>query len=204
MVWNFWIAYWLILFGCIKAIVGTISLSVPQTRPYFEKVPVANIFVNNDVSIAGFYSEVGIILFGGYSLLHGLAILKQLPPILNTFLETRASFILFYSLFAIAFIGFYGLVLFSPLPIPKNSQYIANYWLNIAAGLFFILMINILFIWNEWKSSNSSYSRLTLWILLMILLIYSILKIVFYAYDLENKPKPHDLIAYLTIPLNLA
>jgi hypothetical protein len=205
MTWYIiFIAYWLVLFGFLKTIVASSSLLIPQTRPYYEKIPIANIFVNNDTSFAGFYSEVSLIIFGLYSLVHGAAILHWFPPMINALFETQISLIYFYTLFAIAFIGFYSLVLFTSLPISQDPKYMGNYWLNIAAGIFFLVVINIVFIWHELFNPNLSYIYLGCLILLFILLSYLILRIVHYAYTLENKPQPDDIIAYVTIPLNLA
>jgi len=198
------IAYWLILFGFIKTIVASTSLLIPQTRPYYEKVPIANIFVNNDTSFAGIFSELGLILFGVYSLFHGAAILNWLTPTLNIIFEAKITLYYIYSLFAITFIGFYSLVLFTKLPIDKNYKYIGNYWLNIAAGVFFIIVINTIIIWRELFSSQPSFIYIGLLMLVFILLNYIIIRIVDHAYTLENKPQPNDIIAYVTIPLNLA
>lgn len=198
------IAYWLILFGFIKTTVASTSLLIPQTRPYYERIPIANIFVNNDSSFAGVFSEMGLILFGLYSLLHGAAILNWLTPGLNIILDTKITLYYIYTLFAFAFIGFYSLVLFTKLPIDKNYKYIANYWLNIAAGIFFIIIINIILIWHELFNYRRSFIYLGLLILIFILLNYIIIRIIQHAYNLENKPRPNDIIAYVTIPLNLA
>lgn len=198
------IAYWLVSFGFIKTMVASSSLLIPQTGSFYEKIPIANIFVNNDKSFAGLYSEIALILFGLYSLFHGAAILHWFPPMINTLFETQISLIYFYSMFAIAYIGFYSLVLFSDLPIQRNQKYIGNYWLNIAAGIFFLVIINSIFIWHEILNSTPSYIYLGCLILLFILLSYLIIRIVQYAYTLENKPQPDDIIAYVTIPLNLA
>lgn len=204
MTWYIYlIAGWLILFGFIKTFIATSSLVSLPIRDFFEKIPVANIFINNDRSFAGFYSELGLIAFGLYSFFHGLAILRWLPSILNALLGTQTSLIYFYTVFAIAFIGFYSLVLFSHLPIDKNLEYEANYWLNIAAGCFFIWVILLVFLWTAFKQSN--FYGLAFWTVVFLLLTYTIVRIVYYAYTgLNMKPHLNDALVYITIPLNLA
>lgn len=106
--------------------------------------------MNHDISLAGKLLIIIFLLFGLYSILHGLSILKLLPINLINIFDSRSTTYLLYILFGIILILFYTLVVFTNLKISKNMTHITTYEIGgIASGVLFFISLFIIILYDN-------------------------------------------------------
>jgi len=139
-----------ILYGLLKIIIGVSVMTLPTK--IIAKIPVLNWFLQvvEDDTVAGRVYEYALMVFGVYTIIHGLALVGILPAGVDDFLDTKYVQYTIYMALGVPLTIFYALVLYTNLPISKDMRFKAYYeWLGLGGGLFFV-SIPILWELLEW------------------------------------------------------
>lgn len=124
------------LYGLSKLLFILIIYTLPEHL--IRQIPVLNLFIHRDHTVAGFMYEIVFGIFAIFSLLYGYALLFPQSPLkilMIPHLETTLMVIL--GLFLVIF---YLLIIKTNLPIPKDPNYTKVYWyMGVGGGLSFIV-----------------------------------------------------------------
>lgn len=134
----------LLMYGLLKIFVGTTAtMASPETKAkIIKKIPAAKAFYSDDETLAAAALEYNFIIFGLFSLLHGLDKFHVLPPAISHHLESKQTEVIFYAAMGSFLTVFYTAVVYTDAPIPKNPANRAHYkLLGIVAGLSFLIMV---------------------------------------------------------------
>lgn len=132
-----------ILFGIFKlAIAISIAWFIPDdVEKKLSKIPIINIIISGDKSLAGKMIEYIILAFALFTMVHGLAIMDIFPSSISNIIQSKLLHYSVYALLALFSIVFYSLVLYTDYPISKNPSYYGNYRVyGFLSGLSFLLI----------------------------------------------------------------
>jgi hypothetical protein len=138
---KYFIGILYILYALVKIIIGSCLFLLPLNT--ISKTPVLNIFTKEaaDTTLAGRMYEYVLFAFGIFSLFEGLALLDQLPPALTIYFESKWTEYTVFIILGTILTVFYSLVLYTRLPISKNTIDTDHYkLLGFFAGISFLCM----------------------------------------------------------------
>jgi hypothetical protein len=199
----------LILYGFFKLFIGiiTIFMSFEFKQKILFKFPFLNKLIPEDETTASKAIELTFIIFGIYTLLHGLDKFSLLSAKTKNKLEARQTIYLLYGLIGTFLTLFYYLVVYTNVNIEKNKKEINRYKLiGIVGGLSFLIMLPIMILIHKFSDNGFHY---LLNDFISIISIISIIIIIYYIYRIlkqtmfnQNDTIVQDLITLLMIPLN--
>jgi hypothetical protein len=208
---NFIIGFLLILYGTLKIAIGIISIFTSNNfKDKIRKInPHISSIISFDETFAAKMIEYILILFGVFSLLHGLDKFHLLSKNIHHKLHKRITIYIINAFIGLVLTIFYTLVVYTNLPIEKNIKEINRYkFIGIITGLSFLMMIPLYLIYHSLIDYGFNYlftSKLCIFaIIILIILLYICLRI--YASmkqnDKKNKIVAQDIISFAMIPLN--
>ena len=188
-----------LLYGVIKVIMVTsIMLIPPELKKKLSKIEGFDLFVSGDDTTAGRMYEYVLLAFAIFSIIHGLALLDTFPEKFHKMIESKLFQYPFYTALGLWLMIFYGLVLYTNVPIEKREQNRRNYKIYCyLGGLSFLLVPPI---WEAieyfYPSVNSmpEEKQLMYMTLLMlgaifgIFLVYIVTKRLYRMYNLRKQP----------------
>ena len=188
-----------LLYGVIKVIMVTSLMFVPpELKKKLSKIEGFDLFVSGDDTTAGKMYEYVLLAFAIFSIIHGLALLDTFPDKFHKMIESKLFQYPFYTALGLWLIIFYGLVLYTNVPIEKREQNRRNYKIYCyLGGLSFLLVPPI---WETieyfYPSVNSmpEEKQLMYMTLLMlgaifgIFLVYIVTKRLYRMYNLRKQP----------------
>ena len=137
------VGYALIVFGFLKIALSVAIVSLPVSLLDRQS------FIVPDKTAAGIVLEVVLFLFGTYSLSHGLSILGHLHKRYDKLMHRLTTFVCLYGGLGVFLITFYGLVVFTNVPIGKDESKKPFYELvGIGGGLGFLTTMLAVLAWN--------------------------------------------------------
>ena len=124
------IGMFLFLYGLLKLFVAICLLFVipKETQKDMSHIPLVNMFVTGDHSLAGKGLEIILGSFGLFSMMHGLALMGFFHGRVVSYFESKLFQYVVYSVFGVALIVFYSLVLYTNVPISKDENNRRLYW----------------------------------------------------------------------------
>lgn len=188
-----------IVYSIFKITMGGLACVINQDmREKLSKLPVFKYFVLEDYTISGKVFDFVLMLFGIYTLLHGLNLLNLLPKKLENILLNTTVLIIINAVFGLFLTGYFYLVLFTNVPISKNMNYADKYIIpGFISGLAYLISLILIFIFRYYQNKTTWNSVLmTLYIITIIILIEIFIYILVTVKKINNV---HDLIM---IPLN--
>ena len=135
------IAILYILYGIIKIIIGFVVMFL--TPEQIEKLPLLSSLSKaaGDKSLAGLLYEYVLMAFGVVTILHGLILFGIMPLWFETIFVTKTVQYIILTIFGLIMSIFYSIVLYTDVPIDKNSEYNDHYLiLGLVGGITFLLM----------------------------------------------------------------
>jgi hypothetical protein len=129
-----------VAFGLLKLTVGSLAVLAPTALlDRLAATPPTSWFITEDRSLAGVYVDVVLMLFGAYTIAHGVVLLLQAPdgPVRRVMDDARFKAAVFATVGTLI-AGFYFLVLFTALPIPKEPSDAQHYEWMLLVGLTFL------------------------------------------------------------------
>lgn len=137
---TFLVASLYLLYGVSKLLFILLVYTIPESL--VERIPLLNLFLHKDHTVAGYMYEIVFGIFAIFTILYGFALLystNKQKSFLNVFLTPHLETYLMVLLGAFLVI-FYILVIKTSLPIPKDPNYMKVYWyMGVGGGLSFIV-----------------------------------------------------------------
>jgi hypothetical protein len=205
------IATLLILYGIVKISIGLVACFIPDKyRKRVSDIKFVKHFISADTTISGKMFDVALLIFGLYTLAHGFYLLGIAPAVVKTHLLTRTTLYLLNLGLGLLLTGYFYLVLFTSIDIPKNNDFRPRYMVEgLCSGLMFLVTFPMLLVWHAFQDhgfAGALHSKaILLGMSLLSTLIISAL-IVFIAvasYKEEHKEKNiSDIASVVMIPLN--
>ncbi len=135
-----------------------------------EKEPFADLFL-----------IIILLIFGIYSFIHGIAIIFN-----NTAFGQNVDNINFYGIlyiiFGIIMIEFYAIIVYTDIPIPKNTKHYERYKLiGIGGGIMFIIAVLLKILWLKYNNRQlNSHWNLNIYMLLYLIILLSFIFILYF------------------------
>jgi hypothetical protein len=199
----------LIIYGCFKLFIGIVTtlMSSEFKQKILFQFPYLNKLIPEDETIASKAIEITFIIFGLYTLLHGLDKFSLLSTKTKNKLEARQTIYLLYGVIGTFLTIFYYLVVYTNINIEKDKKEINRYKLiGIVGGLSFLIMLPIMILIHKLSDSGFKY---LLTDNISIISIISIIIITYFIYRIlketmfnKNDTVVQDLITLSMIPLN--
>jgi hypothetical protein len=130
-----------IFYAIIKITIGLCLFTLPVSK--IATIPVVNLFAKEaaDKTLAGRFYEYVLFLFGIFSLFEGLSLLELLPEHIRAIFESKYIEYIVFTLLGGSLLLFYYLVLYTNVPISKNSEDNDHYkLLGLLTGVSFLVM----------------------------------------------------------------
>jgi MFS family permease len=197
----------MLAYGLAKLIIGFIACFFsPEMRKKAASFKILGLFLNDDMTIAGKAFNFALMIFGMYSVIHGLVMIHVLPQDISEFVMKRHIMYYINGIIGICLIVFYSLVLFTNVKIPKMEEHKHRYMIEgLCSGLMFVIMLPIFAITHEIHDHGINQvnwfniSIYTVCIVLLSALLFSIIKKV-YA-DEDKNGAIHGIATLVMIPL---
>jgi len=130
-----------IFYAIVKITIGLCLFTLPVSK--IATIPVINLFAKEaaDKTLAGRFYEYVLFLFGIFSLFEGLSLLELLPEHISSTFESKYIEYIVFTLLGGSLLLFYYLVLYTNVPISKNSEDNDHYkLLGLLTGVSFLVM----------------------------------------------------------------
>ena len=188
----------LLLFGIVKITIGFLNMFPPRNlNPKLKKL------LSNDNTPAGQVMEFVLLLFGVYTLIHGLSMFGLLGHSFEQVISHPLSALIIVGGLALTLIVFYGMVVFTNLKIRKlegPAENIRYELLGLGGGLFMLIgLLTRLMVGSLLKGDPIWYP---LFGIVFILCIFGLL-----LYDVFKNKKANikdvkgDIINIITLPI---
>ncbi len=199
----------LIIYGLLKLFIGLITIMTSENfKNYIRKYnPFVKIVIPYDETFAAKMIEFTFIIFGLYTLLHGLDKFHIISKTIQLFIDSRKTTYLLYGLIGIFLTIFYSLVVYTDIPIEKNINELDRYKIvGIITGLSFLIMLPILLIFHKIIDNGFlsifTHTRSNLCFILICIIIYFMYLILKNTNTKKNYTMTTDIISLSIIPLN--
>lgn len=177
-----------LLYGIIKVIMVTSLMFVPpELKKKLSKIEGFDMFVSGDDTTAGKMYEYVLLAFAIFSIIHGLALLDTFPEAFHKMIESKLFQYPFYIALGLWLMIFYGLVLYTNVPIEKREQNRRNYKIYCyLGGLSFLLVPPI---WEAIEYFYPSVNRMPeeKQLMYMTLLMLGAIFIIFLVYIVTKR-----------------
>jgi hypothetical protein len=186
----------LILYGIVKCLVGGSTLFLPlSTLEKLSEYPILNQVITPDKTYASLYLEVFLVLFGVYSIAHGLIRLNVIKDgIVKEFIELDEFYYVFNALTGLCLAIFFYFVIFTDMNISKNPHEYEKYkTIGFSGGLIFLITVFVTYMYGEIKTYGIAdainFNKMAFFSNTMLIIIFSIVVIkIYYDYLFGDKP----------------
>lgn len=193
---NYTIGVVLVSYGIFKIILGLIIAFIPYK--YIEEYRTLTHFITDDHTISGKFIYYILVLYGVITLFHGLSLMRVDRFLHMNFSKNALYFI--NMMLGIVLVGYYYLVLYTNVDLPKDEKYNNTYIHDLVIGLTFIFFVPLLVMYHYIEDNKFFVSKHYMlyffsitWVLMYIL--YFILQ---KLYNFQG-----DFLSFMVIPLNI-
>ena len=137
----------LICYGVVKIALASIAIfSNGKRRENIRKShKVVQYAISDDETLAGKAFDIALMVFGMYTILHGLHLLRLIPEHVGEFILSRNVVLSLHMTLGTALIVFYTLVIYTNVNIAKQDSHMNRYKIEgIVSGLMFLIVVPIL------------------------------------------------------------
>lgn len=183
----------MILKACVLLIYGMMkmTLCIIELNPNI-KFP----FITHDNTMAGLLLVMIYIAFSLYTILYGLSIFGILPEFLLHIFNHKYKSFIFYSILGVVLIILYGCILYTKLPIEKNTKHTLSYEiLGVGAGMLFIVSA-IFSLVRMLIFERGSSTNIILLIIVMLMMVAIFIMYASYCVK-KNMNKNESIMTYL-------
>jgi hypothetical protein len=199
------VGYALIVYGIVKIILCMIVFIVPHSRrenvPFFE-------WLSPDATLSGHVIEVALFVFGCYTLLHGMSLVGYIGSPYATYIDHVYALTAVYGFLGVFMIVFFGLVAYTNLPIPKDTEQTPTYEIvGIGGGITFIVSLFWIYLYciahyPGWMASlRWSHDIFVYQVSTVILLVVLAIIVVHALRNKVGKKLRNELITLVMLPL---
>lgn len=178
----------LILYGLFK-----IGFSIFELRPdQKEKQTFADTFL-----------IILLLLFGIYSLLHGIGMIIRDTAFGKT-INNLNVFAIVYTIFGIAMIELYILIVYTKLPIPKDENKMTKYKLvGIGGGILFLIILLLKLLWYKFTNKEiDGYWNFNIYIILYWFIFLTVIFTIIFIKSYRDIDEKTDITSLIAITLN--
>lgn len=181
---RLWIGWAFVVYGIIKIAMGTYFATHPGKK--------------KDRSQAGRIMDRGLMLFGAFTLLHGMAVLRWLPKEWNAVLNDQIVSAVVYSLFGIFFIGVSLALVFTDW-IEKDEELMFTYEMVGLVGGFVFVIGTLVMLFYQHAVSPMHF------VLLVVEFGICLLLVAWYQWQRHRagKIRPEEIKGLLMVPLGV-
>lgn len=195
----------LVVYGLLKLIMGILALTLPvKYREGVQHIKVVRDFITMDVTTAGKFIDISIIMFATYSVIKGLVIVKAVKHrSLKTFVFDPKYTYLLYGVLGIVLLLFYIMIVYSNwneiIGISKDNNRTYTYKLSgIGSGLVFLLTVLFIYIFNAYKRIKTRDILLLSFVMTVLVMA---LGYILATTVLQHTEKKNELITLAMIPI---
>ena len=141
----------MLFYGFAKLIIGTIACFFPpELRKKATSIKILGFFISDDLTLAGKVFDIALMIFGIYTIIHGLDMIHVLPENISEFVMKRHIMYYLNGIMGTCLIIFYSLVIFTNVKIPKMEDHKDRYMIEgLCSGIMFVLMLPLLAIFHD-------------------------------------------------------
>lgn len=200
------------MYGILKITIGIVACFIPDSeREKVQHIPFIKHFISGDTTLSGKMFDIALLVFGLYTLIHGLYMIRILPQRVKETILTRKMLYWLNGGLGVILTIYFILILYTNTPLPKNEEYTSRYMTEgLCSGLTFLITLPTLVIYhvivdNGLKNAIMTESLLLLLCLFSIgVLAYFILRTVIKVIKSKHEGKTTftDIASVMIIPLN--
>lgn len=195
----------LVIYGLFKLMMGILALSLPiKYREKVQNIYIIRDFITMDLTTAGRFIDITIILFAMYSIIRGLVIAKSVKGKFFKLIVTSPKYTyVVYGILGLVLLCFYGIVVYSNwytfLGISKNDQHDDTYKLSgMGSGIIFLITLLGIYFMNVHK--RLELKELVFLVSIMTVLIFMLVEIIS-ATLFTDSEKKNEIITMVMIPI---
>lgn len=204
----------LIVYGLLKILLGVLAFALPkETKQKWSKHPILGILVSEDETIAGKVVELIIMIFGIFTLIHGINLVSPVHDFIHNMLFSPISVYVLHSIFGTFLVLFYFAVVFTEIKIDKDMKYRNSYITKgLCSGLVFLITIPIVLLYRlHVEHGFKNIARIkpqhfVISILFTVMISLTLLYFVDEVFDIERKGFNvlYDVTSLIAIPLDIS
>jgi hypothetical protein len=198
-----------ILYGVFKIAIGLMTMFLPDSvKKRLQGNAVGKTIFSDDHTLAGRAIEVALVIFGVYTLTHGLDALGLID---TPFIHSREFIYTFYTVIGLVLVVFYSLVIYTSLPIPKGSDMMRYKLIGLVGGLLFLIMTPLYAVYYQLHDHSGAAGALTSGfgftfaaLLAVLLMVGAMVLITYDAFVTKRKNDSihwKDFLTFIFIPL---
>ena len=196
----------MLFYGFAKLIIGTIACFFPpELRKKATSIKILGFFISDDLTLAGKVFDIALMIFGIYTIIHGLDMIHVLPENISEFVMKRHIMYYLNGIMGTCLIIFYSLVIFTNVKIPKMEDHKDRYMIEgLCSGIMFVLMLPLLAIFHDIHDNGFNkinWSRMTMYIMCVLLMVGLLILIVKRVHKNDNKGTLSGISTLIMIPL---
>lgn len=177
-----------LIYGIVKIVLVTsLFLIPPEIENKLSAIEGIDLFVSGDPTLAGEMYEYVLLVFAVFSIIHGLALLGFFSERVHNIIESKNTQYPMYIALGLWLIIFYGLVLYTNLPIEKDPKYMHNYKIYCYLGGLSFLLVPPLWSVVERVFPSLAYMKEDTQLMYMTLIMLAAIFVVFLAYIVTKR-----------------
>lgn len=186
-----------LMYGIAKIIIVISLMFIPVSiKKKLADIEGADFFISGDVTLAGHMYEYVLLTFAIFSVIHGMALLGAFPEKIHHTIERKAFQYPFYIFLGLWLMIFYGLVIYTQVPIEKDPNQMRNYKIYCYPGGLSFLLVPV--VWEIIEYLNPYLNRMsqerqlvymTVFMLAAIFVIFLIYIVTKRMYDMYVKKR---------------
>lgn len=186
----------LIMYGIFKICLAMATLFLPKEH----HVPFG-FLLKDDHTLAGIMLDIVLLLFGIYTIAHGLALLELIYTSVGDHLNSREFNKVVYALFGVFLLVFYTIVTTTHWIKKDPTQDMTYRLVGIGGGLLFLLgAVGI----NAWDAAYAGQPGLHMWIAAALVLLFAFIALTVFALRTRKRSDRSlrgEIVSLAMIPL---
>lgn len=179
-----------IIYGIIKiSLVLSLVFIPPIIKEKLATIEGVNYFVSGDNTLAGKMYEYVLLTFAVFSIIHGLTLMNVFPNNFRHFIEQKSFQYPFYIFLGLWLFVFYGFVIYTSIPISKNTKEMHNYKIYAYMGGLSFLLVPLVWEMIEHYNPYLQHLREEIQLAYITLIILGLLLITFATYIIIKRLK---------------
>ncbi len=195
----------LVIYGLLKFTMGILALTLPiKYREKLQSIRFVRDFITMDVTMAGRFIDISIVLFATYSIIKGLLIAKLVKHkrLRSVIFDPTYTYLL-YGVLGLVLLLFYIMIVYSNwndlLGISKDNNETYTYKLSgIGSGLVFLITVLFIYIFNARKHMKTKDVMLLSFILTFLVMA---LGYILATTVLQYTSKKNEIVTLAMIPI---
>lgn len=178
-----------LLYGISKVVIFLTILTIPpKIQDKLADTPILNSIITGDRTDAGHGIEYVLLIFGIFSIFHGLAMLGSLPASACDFILSRRFQFTFYFALGAFMMIFYSMILYTNVAISKKPENTDIYWIYaflVGPSFLAVPVIWQLYLFIAHMLSQLSFGMQLFFIIIMMCVVIFTLLYMLWIYNIH-------------------